>query len=94
MKAKFWFKDRFLELEVITEKIPGVFDIQVGTNNLDLDIHVLPLKDIVWGYHEEWYDGPLYCLGFGPLLMFAWATQYTAWRHRRRDHKLSVITKE
>lgn len=24
----------------------------------------------VWGYKEDWYDGPLPAWGFGPLVMF------------------------
>lgn len=25
-----------------------------------------------WGYIEEWYDGPIYSFGLGPLFLLCW----------------------
>lgn len=36
-------------------------------------IHVLPAPEFRrWGLHEEWYDGPLWDLSVGPLLLVSW----------------------
>lgn len=38
-----------------------------------LSIHFFPkAPHIEWGYSSEWYDGYLYSLGFGPLILFCW----------------------
>lgn len=36
-------------------------------------IHFFPLKDIQWGYREDWCDGPLYSFGLGPFLLVCWS---------------------
>ena len=35
--------------------------------------HFFPKKGhSQWGLTEEWYDGPIFTLGFGPLLIICW----------------------
>lgn len=38
-----------------------------------LMFHFFPLKDIQWGYKEDWYDGPHHSFGLGPLLLICWS---------------------
>jgi hypothetical protein len=33
-----------------------------------LAVALCPLKEWEWGYKTDWYDGPLYLLGFGPVV--------------------------
>lgn len=38
-------------------------------------IHMFPYrKHILFGYSEDWYDGPIYYLGLGPLCLLVWQT--------------------
>ena len=40
----------------------------------NLGIHIFPYKNQrQWGYLKEWYDGPLYSFGLGPLLLLCWS---------------------
>lgn len=39
----------------------------------ELSIHIFVRRSHwVWGYVEDWYDGPLRSFGAGPLFLFAW----------------------
>ncbi len=29
-----------------------------------------------WGYVRDWYDGPLYSFGLGPLFLLAWVDNF------------------
>lgn len=34
--------------------------------------HFFPKPKWQWGYEKDWYDGPLYSFGLGPLLLICW----------------------
>jgi len=37
-------------------------------------IHILPHKyHKRWWFQRDWYDGPLYSFGLGPLVLVCWA---------------------
>lgn len=36
-------------------------------------VHIgLTSKDWFWGYEEDWYNGRLPCIGFGPIFLITW----------------------
>jgi len=44
--------------------------IDVGSR---LSIHLFPIDGHwLWGLVKDWYDGPHYLFGVGPLILIAW----------------------
>lgn len=52
----------------------GLFTIGIG----NVALHILPKPrpryrgGWLWGYKQDWYDGPLHDFGVGPLLLVCW----------------------
>ena len=52
----------------------GCAPIWIGfeAGDWSFNVHLLSLKDIQWGYRDEWYDGPMRSFGLGPLALVCW----------------------
>jgi len=51
----------------------GLFTMEITKDNKIFDIHfIVKKKQRQWGFEEEWYDGPLYSFGLGPLILICW----------------------
>ena len=52
----------------------GRFTVSVGNHC----VHFFPKNknDRMWGYHEDWYDGPKYLFGLGPFALFCGDVDY------------------
>ena len=59
-------------------KYAGLITIRFQTKAPDQvinhwSVHIFPsLSHWCWGYSEDWYDGPHYIIGLGPLLLIGW----------------------
>lgn len=51
---------------------PSVGVVTVGWRGFTLHLGVWKSSGWVWGYEEDWWDGPLPMLGAGPLFLFCW----------------------
>jgi len=45
---------------------------QAKRSEWNLHIGIVKPRGWYWGYSEDWYDGPMYTLGCGPLFLFSW----------------------
>lgn len=47
--------------------------LTIWSDRYSFALHFLPHKKY-WqlGYTEDWYDGPWYSFGFGPILLITW----------------------
>ena len=46
----------------------GRYYLHMDIFDLCVNIHIFPYKKYqLWGYHLDWYDGPIHELGLGPL---------------------------
>ncbi len=57
------------EFEICTDGA-GLLTIWGGSDHQSINFHFFPEKEHrLWGYEEDYYDGPLFNIGLGPLLM-------------------------
>jgi hypothetical protein len=40
----------------------------VGVGKWEAAFHWFPKSERIWGYQEDWCDGPIHVVGLGPLL--------------------------
>ena len=78
-----WWYERAHERPIeFSTKYAGLFSIFLILRRLDIYIHLLPIPKPrdeykfgwwkMWGYREEWYDGPHPSFHLGPFLMISW----------------------
>jgi hypothetical protein len=53
--------------------VPMVWGVKY---NLALHFRIRNARDMIWGFEEEWYDGPIWLLGFGKYALFVWNESY------------------
>ena len=56
-------------MKIVRKRTAGRPTIDIGKR---LSIHLFPrAEDQMWGLVEDWYDGPHYFFGLGPLALIA-----------------------
>lgn len=58
-----------IEFYLPSDDVAGLFCVDAMAFGWNVSFHLLMRKSHSkdWGYHESWYDGPLYFLSAGPL---------------------------